>query len=347
MTLTEAAACGTPSVATAIAGHADAVVDGESGILVDDADDLQLAAEPSARRRRPEGSTVQGGTGPLTLVHLGGDGPQGDGGTGRPSCHEVLTQASGPVDVTGVGRVLTPARVLREPVGFDRRTPLASSGVTDSRGIGPWRLSPGPFSGSVPSARRLRLRVLSAGSLRRSAVRRRADLGRSRSVPLWPAPDGPPAGTEAQEVGEGATGTTEMTASANSSTTPSQIRSPAPREGARPVRPRQVAMDLLAVDHGRASGGDQRHTSCGGDTSGPGRYRPTTTTPATTERGPEGYDQSRNRTGDDADGDRARRAVRRDPTPPSSSRVLRVRSVEGGQSASVTSGRTVAPRDRG
>jgi glycosyltransferase involved in cell wall biosynthesis len=35
MTLTEAAACGTPAVATAIAGHTDAVLDGESGILVD------------------------------------------------------------------------------------------------------------------------------------------------------------------------------------------------------------------------------------------------------------------------------------------------------------------------
>lgn len=35
MSLTEAAACGTPAVATAIAGHADAVLDGESGLLVD------------------------------------------------------------------------------------------------------------------------------------------------------------------------------------------------------------------------------------------------------------------------------------------------------------------------
>ena len=43
MTLTEAAACGTPAVATAIAGHTDAVVDGESGILVDDLDDLAAA----------------------------------------------------------------------------------------------------------------------------------------------------------------------------------------------------------------------------------------------------------------------------------------------------------------
>ncbi|HVT41828.1 MAG TPA: glycosyltransferase family 4 protein [Acidimicrobiales bacterium] len=40
MTLTEAAACGTPAVATAIAGHADAVLDGESGLLVRDEADL-------------------------------------------------------------------------------------------------------------------------------------------------------------------------------------------------------------------------------------------------------------------------------------------------------------------
>jgi glycosyltransferase involved in cell wall biosynthesis len=40
MTLTEAAACGTPAVATAIAGHTDAVLDGESGLLVEDVDDL-------------------------------------------------------------------------------------------------------------------------------------------------------------------------------------------------------------------------------------------------------------------------------------------------------------------
>ncbi len=43
MTLTEAAACGTPAVATNIAGHADAVVDGESGVLVDDVDQLSDA----------------------------------------------------------------------------------------------------------------------------------------------------------------------------------------------------------------------------------------------------------------------------------------------------------------
>jgi glycosyltransferase involved in cell wall biosynthesis len=40
MTLTEAAACGTPAVASRIAGHADAVVDGVSGVLADGDDAL-------------------------------------------------------------------------------------------------------------------------------------------------------------------------------------------------------------------------------------------------------------------------------------------------------------------
>jgi glycosyltransferase involved in cell wall biosynthesis len=40
MTLTEAAACGTPSVATDIAGHADAVARDRSGLLADTDDDL-------------------------------------------------------------------------------------------------------------------------------------------------------------------------------------------------------------------------------------------------------------------------------------------------------------------
>jgi glycosyltransferase involved in cell wall biosynthesis len=43
MTITEAAACGTPSVVTRIAGHVDAVVDGVSGLLYDTEDDAVAA----------------------------------------------------------------------------------------------------------------------------------------------------------------------------------------------------------------------------------------------------------------------------------------------------------------
>jgi len=43
MTLTEAAACGTPAVATDIAGHSDAVAAGRSGVLADSDDDLTAA----------------------------------------------------------------------------------------------------------------------------------------------------------------------------------------------------------------------------------------------------------------------------------------------------------------
>jgi glycosyltransferase involved in cell wall biosynthesis len=45
MTITEAAACGTPAVATNVAGHSDAVVDGVTGILADDPDALRGALE--------------------------------------------------------------------------------------------------------------------------------------------------------------------------------------------------------------------------------------------------------------------------------------------------------------
>lgn len=52
MTLTEAAACGTPAVATRIAGHVDAVADGQGGLLADD--DAELAAHLAAVTSDPE-----------------------------------------------------------------------------------------------------------------------------------------------------------------------------------------------------------------------------------------------------------------------------------------------------
>jgi glycosyltransferase involved in cell wall biosynthesis len=64
MTLTEAAACGTPAVATRIAGHSDAVDDEVSGLLVDSMDELVTAAgrlidDAMLRRRLSLGATRQ------------------------------------------------------------------------------------------------------------------------------------------------------------------------------------------------------------------------------------------------------------------------------------------------
>jgi glycosyltransferase involved in cell wall biosynthesis len=64
MTLTEAAACGTPAVATDIAGHRDAVVDGRSGLLVERMADFPHALERvltdhSLRERLSEGAIAR------------------------------------------------------------------------------------------------------------------------------------------------------------------------------------------------------------------------------------------------------------------------------------------------
>ena len=61
MTITEAAACGTPAVVTRIPGHVDVVDDGRSGLLVDAADDLTSAlgrvlGDPDLRERLGRGA---------------------------------------------------------------------------------------------------------------------------------------------------------------------------------------------------------------------------------------------------------------------------------------------------
>ena len=61
MTVTEAAACGTPAVVTRIAGHLDAVVEGESGLLADSRDELAGAldlvlSDPVERERLSAGA---------------------------------------------------------------------------------------------------------------------------------------------------------------------------------------------------------------------------------------------------------------------------------------------------
>ena len=64
MTITEAAACGTPAVVTRIGGHVDAVVDGESGLLVDDEDEavatlVRLLADDVLRKQLAEGALAR------------------------------------------------------------------------------------------------------------------------------------------------------------------------------------------------------------------------------------------------------------------------------------------------
>jgi len=64
MTITEAAACGTPAVATNIAGHADAIVDGATGLLVNDAVELaraldRILADDSLRDRLSVGALAR------------------------------------------------------------------------------------------------------------------------------------------------------------------------------------------------------------------------------------------------------------------------------------------------
>jgi glycosyltransferase involved in cell wall biosynthesis len=61
MTVTEAAACGTPAVVTRIAGHADAVAEGHSGLLADNPEELagaldRVLSDPALRKRLSAGA---------------------------------------------------------------------------------------------------------------------------------------------------------------------------------------------------------------------------------------------------------------------------------------------------
>lgn len=65
MTITEAAACGTPAVVTRIAGHADAVIDGESGLLAAGEADLEdkldaVLSDEILRKQLAEGALARG-----------------------------------------------------------------------------------------------------------------------------------------------------------------------------------------------------------------------------------------------------------------------------------------------
>jgi len=67
MSLTEGAACGTPCVATDIAGHRGAAVSGVTGLLVADPNDLGGAVgdliDDTDRRRRMSASAIEHASG--------------------------------------------------------------------------------------------------------------------------------------------------------------------------------------------------------------------------------------------------------------------------------------------
>ena len=61
MTITEAAACGVPSVVSRVGGHCDSVVDGETGRLVDSSSELvdalhEILVDPELRKSLSDGA---------------------------------------------------------------------------------------------------------------------------------------------------------------------------------------------------------------------------------------------------------------------------------------------------
>ncbi|MHB1720286.1 MAG: glycosyltransferase family 4 protein [Acidimicrobiales bacterium] len=91
MTITEAGSCGTPAVATRIAGHIDAVDEGRSGILVDSVDEMAAALaaiveDPVLRARLGRGAIdhasrfTWGATAAGTLSVLAGEAIRAIGG---------------------------------------------------------------------------------------------------------------------------------------------------------------------------------------------------------------------------------------------------------------------------
>jgi glycosyltransferase involved in cell wall biosynthesis len=92
MTLTEAAACGTPAVATRIPGHVDALAEGVSGLLADDDADLarhlaRIATDADLRARLSAGALEHASTFTWTNTATRIMEVLADEALGRPSLH--------------------------------------------------------------------------------------------------------------------------------------------------------------------------------------------------------------------------------------------------------------------
>ena len=100
MTVTEAAACATPAVVTRIAGHADAVAEGRSGLLADSPDELVGGLDRVISDPDLPGAALRGRTPPRRAVHVGRDRPRHTRGSRRRGAAAasalLIARASGP-----------------------------------------------------------------------------------------------------------------------------------------------------------------------------------------------------------------------------------------------------------
>ncbi len=85
MTITEAAACGTPAVVSDVAGHADAVVDGRTGVLAPMPTPCAPDSTRSSATTTSAPASTRGGSATQVAVHVGSD---------RTRTLEVLAAAS-------------------------------------------------------------------------------------------------------------------------------------------------------------------------------------------------------------------------------------------------------------
>ena len=197
MTITEAAACGTPAVVSNVAGHADAVVDGETGILADGGDALRAGIDRLLGDDALRGGDERRGPRARGPVHVGGDRARHARGArrrrdrtswtaGRPMKFTVIghsclrIETSGPTDPRRpvAARLVLLAVVVALP---DGRRAVA-------RGAGARLRVPHP-----PPLRSLPLPVDAAPRSRRAragAEVRRADPGRGGAQPRLRRGDG-------------------------------------------------------------------------------------------------------------------------------------------------------------
>ena len=141
MTVSEAAACETPAVATRIPGHVDAIDHGLTGMLADRDEDFEQGARAVASRSNAPAPPWPGGGRPCCLAHLGGDGQRDSGcAAARPVAvgQAPLIQAVAPrrSGLSGSPAVAVRADELDRSIGQRARPRPRTPGRRRSRSCG-------------------------------------------------------------------------------------------------------------------------------------------------------------------------------------------------------------------